>query len=73
MSGEECQESFVTDSETSYVIWVRDGGPKRRQDAELEVPELKVLRFALDRIRNEYTKGSTQVGQFGDKTKFGER
>ena len=41
----------------------------KRQEAELEVAELKMLRFSLgvtrmDRIRNEYVRGTVQVGQF---------
>ena len=42
----------------------------KRQEAELEVAELKMLRFALgvtimDKIRNEYIRGTAQVGRFG--------
>ena len=50
------------------MVWTK------RQEAELEVAELKTLRFSLevmrmDRIRNEYIRGTAQVGQFGDKAK----
>ena len=43
------------------------------QEAELEVAELKMLRFALgvtrmDKIRNDYIRGTAQVGRFGEKT-----
>ena len=45
----------------------------KRQDAEMEVAELKMLRFSLvtrmDKIRNEYIRGTAQVGQFGEKTR----
>jgi hypothetical protein len=46
----------------------------KKQEAELEVAELKMLRFALgvmrmDRIRNEYIRGTAQVGWFGDKAR----
>ena len=46
----------------------------KRQEAELEVAELKMLRFSLgvtrmDRIRNEYIRGTAQVGRFGDKVR----
>ena len=39
----------------------------------MEVAELKMLRFSLgvtriDNIRNEYIRGTAQVGKFGDKT-----
>ena len=45
----------------------------KRQEAEMEVAELKVLRFSLgvtrmDKIRNEYIRGTAQVGRFGEKT-----
>ena len=46
----------------------------KRQEVELEVAELKMLRFSLgvtrmDRIRNEYIRGTAQVGRFGDKVR----
>ena len=46
----------------------------KRQEAEMEVAELKMLRFSLgvtimDNIRNEYITGAAQVGQFGEKTR----
>ena len=45
----------------------------KRQEAEMEVAELKMLRFSLgvtrmDKIRNEYNRGTAQVGRFGEKT-----
>ena len=45
----------------------------KRQEAEMEVAELKMLRFSLgvtrmDKIRNEYIRGTAQVGRFGEKT-----
>ncbi|KAK3518329.1 hypothetical protein QTP86_018784, partial [Hemibagrus guttatus] len=45
---------------------------KKRQESELEVAELKMLRFSLgvtklDRIRNEYVRGTAHVGHMGDK------
>ena len=47
---------------------------KKRQEAEMEVAELKMLRFSLgvtrmDKIRNEYIRGTAQVGKFGEKTR----
>ena len=44
----------------------------KREEAEMEVAELKMLRFSLgvtrmDTIRNEYIRGSAQVGKFGEK------
>ncbi|XP_039613886.1 uncharacterized protein LOC120532039, partial [Polypterus senegalus] len=46
----------------------------RKQETELEVAELKILRFTLgvtrmNRIRNEYIRGSAQVGRLGDKVR----
>ncbi|KAK3526945.1 hypothetical protein QTP86_005766 [Hemibagrus guttatus] len=47
---------------------------RKRQESELEVAELKMLRFSLgvtrlDRIRNEYIRGTAHVGHLGDKVK----
>ena len=44
----------------------------RRQEMELEVAELRILRFSLgvtrlDRIRNGYIRGIAHVGRFGEK------
>ncbi|KAI5085876.1 hypothetical protein C0J45_23571, partial [Silurus meridionalis] len=46
----------------------------KRQEVELEVAELKMLRFSLgvtrvDRIRNEFIRGTAHVGCFGDKVR----
>ena len=46
----------------------------KRQEAEMDVAELKMLRFSLgvtrmDKIRNEYIRGAAQVGRFGEKTR----
>ena len=40
----------------------------------MEVAELKMLRYSLgvtrmDSIRNEYIRGTAQVGRFGEKTR----
>ncbi|KAF7697762.1 hypothetical protein HF521_004272, partial [Silurus meridionalis] len=45
-----------------------------RQEVELEVAELKILRCSLgvttmDRIRNEFIRGTAHVGCFGDKVR----
>ncbi|KAK3547951.1 hypothetical protein QTP70_001318 [Hemibagrus guttatus] len=47
---------------------------RKRQEAELEVAELKMLKFSLgvtrlDRIRNEYIRGTAYVGRLGDKVR----
>ena len=46
---------------------------RTRQETEMEVAELNMLRFSLgvtrmDKIRNEYIRGTAQVGRFGEKT-----
>ena len=46
----------------------------KRQEAEMDVAELKMLRYSLgvtrmDKIRNEYIRGTAQVGRFGEKTR----
>ena len=46
----------------------------KRQGAEMEVAELKMSRFSLgvtrmDKIRNEYIRGTAQVGRFGEKAR----
>ncbi|MCJ8749155.1 hypothetical protein PDJAM_G00173060 [Pangasius djambal] len=47
---------------------------RKRQESELEVAELKMLRFSLgvkrlDRIRKEYIRGTAHVGCLGDKVR----
>ncbi|KAK3546857.1 hypothetical protein QTP86_003757 [Hemibagrus guttatus] len=47
---------------------------RKRQESELEVAELKMLRFSLgvtrlDRIRNEHIRGTAHVGRLGDKVR----
>ncbi|XP_051814292.1 serine/threonine-protein kinase NLK isoform X2 [Acanthochromis polyacanthus] len=47
---------------------------RKRQEAELEVAELKMLRFSLgvtrmDKIRIEYIRGTAHVRGFGDKVR----
>ena len=46
----------------------------KRQEVEMEVAELKMLRFSLgvtrmDKIRNEYIRLTAQVGRVGEKTR----
>ncbi|KAI5088070.1 hypothetical protein C0J45_21613, partial [Silurus meridionalis] len=50
------------------------GALSKRQEGELEVAELKMLRCSLgvttmDRIRNEFISGTAHVGRFGDKVR----
>ena len=45
---------------------------RKRQEAELEVAEVKMLRFSLgvtrmDRIRNEYIRGTARIRYFEQK------
>ena len=47
---------------------------KKRQDTELEVAEIKMLHFSLgvtkmDRIGNEYIRGTAHVRRFGEKVR----
>ncbi|KAK3543565.1 hypothetical protein QTP70_023903 [Hemibagrus guttatus] len=47
---------------------------RKRQESELEVAELKMLKFSLrvtrlDRIRNEFIRGTAHVGRLGDKVR----
>ncbi|KAK3507796.1 hypothetical protein QTP70_000404 [Hemibagrus guttatus] len=47
---------------------------RKRQESELEVAELKMLRFSLgvrrlDRIRNKYIRGTAHVGLLGEKVR----
>ena len=49
----------------------------KRQEAELEVAELKMLRFSLgvtkmEKNRNEYIRGTAQVGRFWRENTRGE-
>ena len=46
----------------------------KRQEADMEMAELKMLRWPLgvtrmDKIRNVYTRGTAQEGRFGEKTR----
>lgn len=84
-SGEECQECFVngtSKSERLYKTVVRPAilyvletvALTRRQETELDVTKLMMLRFLLgvsriERIRNEYTSRTAQVKWFGDKAR----
>ncbi|KAK3510965.1 hypothetical protein QTP70_027797 [Hemibagrus guttatus] len=69
----ENQGEGVQDSgETGHAVWFRDTG--KRQESELEVAELKMLRFSLgvtrlDGIRNEYIRGTAHVGRLDDKVR----
>ena len=58
----------------SMLCGLETVGLTKRQEAELEVAEMKMLRFALgvtrmDRIRNEYVRGTAHVGRLGDKVR----
>ncbi|KAI5087616.1 hypothetical protein C0J45_22105, partial [Silurus meridionalis] len=57
-----------------YRTVVRPEMLYERQEVELEVAELKMLRCSLgvttmDRIRNEFIRGTVHVGRFGDKVR----
>ena len=58
----------------SIVVRVGDGALTKIQEAEMQVAELKMLRFSLGvtrmhTIRNEYIRGIAQVGRFGEETR----
>lgn len=55
--------------ENSNIVWSKDCGEK-----ELEVAGMKMLSFTLgvmrvDRIRNDYIRGTAHVRCFGDKVR----
>ena len=57
----------------AMLYWLEIVALTKRQEAEMEVAELKMSRFSLgvtrmDKIRNEYIIGTAQVRKFGDKT-----
>ena len=56
------------------LYWLETVALTKRQGAEMEVAELKMLRFPLgvtrmNKTRNEYIRGTAQVGRFGEKTR----
>ena len=86
MGGEECQEWYAigeyqlewkgrcTRWQWAMLYGLETVALTKRQEAEMEVAELKMLRFSLgltrmDKIRNEYIRGTAQVGKFGEKTR----
>ncbi|KAK3524034.1 hypothetical protein QTP70_017548 [Hemibagrus guttatus] len=79
LQGEEVkkvQESKYLGSTVETCTWVEKEtvSLRKRQESELEVAEMKMLRFSLgvtrlDRIRNEYIRGTAHVGRLGDKVR----
>ena len=60
----------------ALMYWLETTGLSRKQEAEMEVAELKMLRFSLgvtreDRIENRYIRGSTHVRRMKDKLREG--
>ncbi|MCJ8739626.1 hypothetical protein PDJAM_G00049200 [Pangasius djambal] len=60
--------------ETVVLYGLETVALRKRQEAEREVAELKMLRFSLgvtrlDRIRNEYIRGTAHVGRLGNKVR----
>ena len=54
--------------------WLEAVAPTKRQDAEMEVADFKMLRFSLgvarmDKNRNEYIRVTAHVGRFGENTR----
>ena len=58
----------------SMMYGLETVGTAKYQEAELDVAEMKILRFALgvtrkDKIRNEYIHGTVKVGQISKKVR----
>ena len=58
----------------SMMYGLETVGTTKTQEAELDVAEMKMLRFALgvtrkDRIRNEHVRGTVKVGPISKKVK----
>ena len=58
----------------SMLYSLETAGLTKKQEAELEVAELKMLRFSLgvtrmEKIKNEYIQGTAHMKCFGDKTR----
>ena len=58
----------------AMVYRLGTAAPTKRQEAELEVAELKMLIFLLgitrmDNIRTVYIRGTAHVGRFGEKVR----
>lgn len=69
-------EVLQSGSETCYDVWFRDGGINTETGGWVggERTEFLMLRFSLglirmDRIRNEYIRGTTHAEQFGDNVR----
>ncbi|RXN38888.1 Retrovirus-related Pol poly LINE-1 [Labeo rohita] len=65
---------FKTVVRPAMLYGLETAALKKRQEAELEVAELKMLRFSLgvtrmDRIENKFIRGTTHVRCFGDKVR----
>ena len=61
---------------SAMLYGLETGALTKRQEAEIEVAELKMLRFSLgvsrmDKVSNEYIRGTAQVGRFEEKTEVG--
>ncbi|KAL7870356.1 hypothetical protein SRHO_G00078530 [Serrasalmus rhombeus] len=68
---EELPEDWET---TAKVSIQKKKAAKKKQEAELEVAEMKMLRFSLgvtrlDKIRNEQIRRTVKMEQFGDKAR----
>ena len=59
---------------TYHDVWLRDSGTITNHEAELDVAEMKMLRFALgvtrkDRIQNEHIRGTVKVRQISKEVR----
>ena len=68
------KEERVVAVRPAMLYWLETVALTKRQEAEMEVAQLKMLRFSLGvtrmyKMRNEYIRGTAQVGRFGEKTR----
>lgn len=62
---------YKTMVRTAMLFGLKTVALRSRQEAELEVADMKIMRFSLgatriDRIRNKYIRGTAHVRGFGD-------
>ncbi|KAK3516689.1 hypothetical protein QTP70_022185, partial [Hemibagrus guttatus] len=72
--GSTIQSNGECEKEVKKRVQAETVSLRKRQESELEVAELKMLRFSLgvtrlDKIRNEYIRRTAHVGRLGDKVR----
>lgn len=64
------EKVFKTEVRSVMVCSLETVALKKAQEAELKVVKLRMLRFSyIDRIRNEYIRGTAHVRCFGDEVR----